>query len=119
MKGRPLGIIAGAIVLATSSARVAQLIDRTTAPNGSGSGIALSLAEEVGAGRGDSYTEDSSAFIINRDPFRAIRRGRQLFQRKFAIGAGVGPAMGDGAGNVEVDRTIGAGLADSCAGCHG
>jgi hypothetical protein len=112
-------IVVGAIVLATGSAVVAQLIDRTTAPNSAGDGIALSLTEQIGAGRGDWFTEDSSVFIINRDPFRGIRRGRQLFQRKFTIAAGVGPIMGDGAGHVEVDRIIGAGLADSCAACHG
>ena len=43
-------------------------------------------------------TPDSSAFIIARDPFRAIRRGRQLFQRKFTRAQGQGPLVGDGAG---------------------
>jgi hypothetical protein len=119
MTYRHLVVVAGAIVLASGSAVVAQLIDRTTAFPSSGDGIALSLAEQIGAGRGDWFTEDSSTFIINRDPFRAIRRGRQLFQRKFPMAAGVGPVMGDGAGNIDVDRIIGAGLADSCAACHG
>jgi hypothetical protein len=64
-------------------------------------------------------TPGSSLFIINRDPFRAVRRGRQIFQRKFSRGQGQGPLTGDGAGNVNVDLSIGAGLADSCAGCHG
>ncbi len=97
----------------------AQLIDRTLAPNRSGDGIALSLEEQTGAGRGDWFTEDSSTFIIHRDPFRAIRRGRQLFQRKFQASRGQGPLTGDGAGDVETTRIIGAGLADSCAACHG
>ena len=108
-----------AVVLATGSGILAQLIDRTTAANSSGDGIALSLGEQIGAGRGDWFTEDSSSFIINRDPFRAIRRGRQLFQRKFTVAVGQGPVLGDGAGNIDVDRIIGAGLADSCAACHG
>jgi len=112
-------IVVCAVVLATGSGILAQLIDRTTAPNTSGDGIALSLAEQIGAGRGDWLTEDSSLFIIHRDPFRAIRRGRQLFQRKLTVAAGVGPVLGDGAGNIEVDRIIGAGLTDSCAACHG
>jgi hypothetical protein len=112
-------IVVCAVVLATGSGMLAQLIDRTTAPNTSGDGIALSLAEQIGAGRGDWWTEDSSLFIIHRDPFRAIRRGRQLFQRKLTVAAGVGPVLGDGAGNIEVDRIIGAGLTDSCAACHG
>jgi di-heme oxidoreductase (putative peroxidase) len=117
--GRRFVLILWLIGLASGSRIAAQLIDRTTAPNTSGDGIALSLAEQIGAGRGDPFTRDSSSFIINRDPFRAIRRGRQLFQRKFTVAGGQGPAMGDGAGNVEVDRIIGAGLADSCATCHG
>ena len=69
----------------------AQLIDRTLAPNVLNEGIAKSLGEEIGAGRGDVVTPDSSAFIIARDPFRAIRRGRQLFQRKFTRAQGQGP----------------------------
>jgi hypothetical protein len=97
----------------------AQLIDRTMAPNASGDGIALSLLQQVGAGRGDWFIDDSSSFIINRDPFRAVRRGRQLFKRKYTASGGHGPLFGDGVGNVEVDRIIGAGLSDSCASCHG
>jgi hypothetical protein len=45
---------------------LAQLIDRTMAPNTSGDGIALSLTEQVGAGRGDWFTEDSSSFHHQR-----------------------------------------------------
>lgn len=68
--------------LATASV-TGQLPDRTQAPNAAEAGIALSLADQIGAGRGDWNTIDSSDYIITRDPFRAIRRGRQLFQRKF------------------------------------
>jgi len=89
------------------------------APNTSGDGIALGLTEQVGPGRGDWFTDGSSSFIIHRDPFRAIRRGRQLFQRKVTVLGGQGPLLGDGAGNIDVDRIIGAGLSDSCASCHG
>ena len=96
-----------------------QLVDRTKAPNAAGEGIAKSLAEEVGAGRGDWTTPDSSSFVIARDPFRAIRRGRQLFQRKFTRAEGAGPGAGDGTGDVQTNLAVGAGLADSCAACHG
>src|SRR5204862_329156 len=51
--------------------------------NAAQEGIARSLADQIGAGRGDVFTPNSSAFIIARDPFRAIRRGRQLFQRNY------------------------------------
>jgi hypothetical protein len=111
-------LISAAIVLVGAPV-LAQLIDRTMAPNTSGDGIALSLQEQVGAGRGDWFTSDSSSFIIHRDPFRSIRRGRQLFQRKFPVSQGQGPVTGDGFGDIERTRIIGAGLADSCAACHG
>lgn len=58
-------------------------------------------------------------FIINRDPFRAVRRGRQLFQRKFTRAEAQGPNNSDGTGDVDTNDAIGAGLSDSCAGCHG
>jgi hypothetical protein len=110
-------LVCAATLLASPA--LAQLADRTQAPNSAGEGIQKSLAEEVGAGRGDILTPDSSAFIIARDPFRAIRRGRQLFQRKFTRAQGQGPLVGDGAGDLDHDLAIAAGLSDSCAGCHG
>jgi len=99
---------------------LSQSIDRTQNPNTANAGIAKSLAQEVGAGRGDLLTPDSSSFIIARDPFRSIRRGRQLFQRKFLRSQGQGPLAGpDGTGDINTNLALGAGLADSCAGCHG
>ena len=97
----------------------AQLVDQTQAPNTAKAGIAKSLLEEIGAGRGDVLTPQSSIFIVNRDPFRSIRRGRQLFQRKFQQAQGQGPNEGDGSGDINTDNGIGAGLSDSCALCHG
>jgi mono/diheme cytochrome c family protein len=97
----------------------AQLIDKTKAPNVAGQGIHKSLTEQIGVGRGDAMTPNSSCFIINRDPFRAIKRGRQLFQRKFTRAEGQGPNSGDGSGDMNTTLAIGAGLADSCAACHG
>ena len=41
----------------------------------------------------------------------------QLVDRTLAQGQG--PVTGDGAGDVQVNLAIGAGLADSCAACHG
>ena len=102
-----------------SDAVIAQLVDRTKAPNVANEGIAKSLAQQIGADRGDWMTPYSSSFVIARDPFRAIRRGRQLFQRKFTQEEGQGPLSGDGRGDVNVNLAIGAGLADSCAACHG
>ena len=97
----------------------AQLVDNNLAPNTAKAGINKSLANEIGPGRGDLMTPNSSLFIINRDPFRSVRRGRQIFQRKFLRAQGQGPANSDGTGNINVTGGIGAGLSDSCAGCHG
>jgi hypothetical protein len=101
------------------SPALAQLIDQTKAPNLADEGINQSLAHQVGAGRGNWMTPDSSSFIIARDPFRSIRRGRQLFQRKFTRDDGQGPVTRDGSGDVNSILAIGAGLSDSCASCHG
>src|SRR5215472_12014896 len=61
------------------------MIDNTQAPNTAHAGISKSLSQEIGVGRGDITTPNSSLFIIKRDPFRAVRRGRQLFQRKLSL----------------------------------
>jgi cytochrome c2 len=63
-------------------------------------------------------TPNSSIYIINRDPFRSIRRGRQLFQRKFTVAQGQGPNDSDGTGDINTNLALGAGLSDSCALCH-
>jgi hypothetical protein len=118
-RGRVWLCASSAIVLFLTAPLLGQLVDRTLAPNISNEGIALSLREQVGAGRGHDGMVDSSAYIIRRDPFRSIRRGRQLFQRKFTRLVGQGPLAGDGAGDIGQILKIGAGLADSCASCHG
>ena len=98
----------------------AELSDLTQTPNAVNEGIAKSLTDEIGAGRGDVTLPGSSLYVIARDPFRAIRRGRQLFQRKFTVAQGFGPRFEDGVGE-DIGKTpaLGAGLADSCAACHG
>jgi mono/diheme cytochrome c family protein len=101
------------------SLATAQMIDNTQATSTANAGINKSLADEIGAGRGDVLTPNSSIYIINRDPYRSIRRGRQLFQRKFTQAQGQGPNEGDGSGDLNTDKAIGAGLSDSCALCHG
>src|SRR4030095_11815878 len=109
---------AGALLFLTAPA-VAQLVDKNKAPNIANEGINKTLAQQIGAGRGDWMTPDSSSFIIARDPSRSIRRGRQLFQRKFTRNEGQGPVMNDGFGDINTNLAIGAGLSDSCASCHG
>lgn len=103
----------------------AQLLDNTkvdpgnsvNAPNGT---IARSLPDMVGAGQGDEFTYGSSIYLIKRDPARSIRRGRQLFQRKFSADEGLGPRVNFGSmGDITQNPALGAGLADSCALCHG
>lgn len=97
----------------------AQMIDNTQAPNTAKAGINKSLLDEIGAGRGNVMTAESAVYLINRDAFRSIRRGRQLFQRKFTHLQGQGPGVNDGYGNIDTNIAIGAGLSDSCASCHG
>src|SRR5688572_23633994 len=111
-------LCAAACALLAASAAHAQLLDITQTPNVENAGIAKSLTQQVGAGVGDLNTPNSSIYIINRDPARSIRRGRQLFQRKFTIADGFGPRTNDGVGDI-ADLSHGAGLVDSCAGCHG
>ena len=120
-------MICGTILLALLCWRpstYAQLIDRTQQPNTANEGIAKSFADEIGSivpspGHGSITTPGSSLFIINRDPFRSIRRGRQLFQRKFTVTQGVGPRLDDGVNDISANLDRGAGLSDSCSGCHG
>jgi hypothetical protein len=121
-------VAAGAITAAIPV--TAQLRDVTQNPDIAGvpghpadsAGIGLSYVAEQGASPNDHGSVDvagSSRFIIARDPARAIRRGRQLFQRKFAVAEGNGPTTNDGIGSSGADVSRSAGLADSCAGCHG
>jgi Di-haem oxidoreductase, putative peroxidase len=112
------GLAALAILLLSSTAN-AQLTDQTQTPNAEGAGIFKSLEQQIGAGVGDIMTPNSSTYIIARDPARSIRRGRQLFQRKFTTAQGFGPRTLDGIGDIEAQGAIGAGLIESCAGCHG
>jgi len=125
MNLRKLGLGAALALAATmfASTAEAQLKDVTQiGPTVAGGAINKSLAQQIGAGRGDIFTPNTSRFIINRDPARAIRRGRQIFQRKFQVAQGQGPLSNDGIGNpafVGGDPSVAAGLADSCAACHG
>lgn len=98
-----------------------QLVDNNKASNSVQAGIARPLLgapypSQIGDGR-SMADPNGSRHVIAFDPFRAIRRGRQLFQRKFTRLEGQGG--GDGFGQIDVDLAIGAGVADSCAACHG
>jgi hypothetical protein len=111
------------LMLAASTRIVGQLVDTNKAPNTANEGIARPLngspyPSQIGEGR-SGPDSNTSRNVITLDPFRAIRRGRQLFQRKFTRVEGQGTVTGDGFGDIDTDNTIGAGLSDSCAGCHG
>ncbi len=95
----------------------------TNAPAGC---IERTLDEQIDKGHDGSLpgsgfsVETSSPFLILHDPARSIRRGRQLFQRKFTENEGQGPRVNDDStGSIQSNRALGAGLMDSCAGCHG
>jgi hypothetical protein len=120
---KPVLVCAGVLILAASTRLAGQLVDKNKAPNTASEGISLPLTggpypSQIGDGRSGT-DPNTSLNVIAMDPFRAIRRGRQLFQRKFTRLEGQGTVLGDGTGNIEVDLIIGAGLSDSCAGCHG
>ena len=109
-----------------SGLATAQESDIARTPNNGGFGIQKSLEEQIGSGEATFSRRSSSRYLIARDPFRAIARGRQIFQRKFSFSEGLGPRTDDGVGNIgegEDDTLFDtgrvAGLADSCAGCHG
>src|ERR1035437_7118797 len=118
VRGRVLSLTSVAVLFAGMAAQ-AQMIDNTQAPNTAKAGINKSLLDQIGAGRGDVMTAGSSVYLINRDPFRSVRRGRRLFQRKFTRLQGQGANEKDGVGDINNDIAIGAGLSDSCALCHG
>jgi hypothetical protein len=108
-------------VLVLAAPAFAQLTeDPKTFPTVPGGHVSKSLTEQVGAGQGDELTYGSSMYLIKRDPARSIRRGRQLFQRKFTAAQGLGPRINaTSEGDIRETRALGAGLIDSCAGCHG
>jgi hypothetical protein len=118
---RALACTAAVALLALAGTAGAQLADQTqVTPNVPGGQIGKSLQQQVGAGHGDAFTPGSAVYLIKRDPARSVRRGRQLFQRKFTENQGQGPRMNrDSNGNIHDAPALGAGMVDSCAGCHG
>lgn len=130
LHARTLGfaVTAGAVTAALPG--TAQLRDVVQNPDivgvpghpGDSAGIGISYEAQQGSSPNDHGTVDligSSRFIVSRDPARAIRRGRQIFQRKFTVAQGVGPLTNDGIGSSGADVSRSAGFSDSCAGCHG
>jgi hypothetical protein len=96
------------------------LIDALGLIDAPGGCIERKLSDQIGPGQGDINTPGSSAYLVTRDPARAIRRGRQLFQRKWSAFEGLGPRVTvDSTGDILETRRLGAGLSDSCAACHG
>ncbi len=121
MKVRVYVVAAAVGLMTVASATTSRAQMRDTLEKISGNavneGIHKNIGGQIGAGRGNNLTQFSSIYIIQRDPFRAIRRGRQLFQRKFLPTQGFNGR--DRSGNIAIDASVGAGIVDSCAGCHG
>lgn len=122
---KPLALGATLLLMASVNTVSAALVDGSRANyygtvQAPGGLIERSLEDQIGAGQGDANTPYSSNYIILRDPVRAVRRGRQLFQRKFSEQEGLGPRVNYGStGDISSHRALGAGLADSCSSCHG
>ena len=93
MAWRNVSSVAGVAVLFAGMAVQGQMIDNTQAPSTAKAGINKSLLDEIGPGRGSSTTPGSSVCMIQRDPFRSVRRGRQLFQRKLPTSRDKAPQM--------------------------
>jgi mono/diheme cytochrome c family protein len=106
-------------LLASALPASAQLVDNTQSQNSVQAGIKKSLDEEYGAGRGDLMTPGSSLFLINRDPFRASGAGGSCSSASSSVRKDRGRGWSDGFGDLDSNLALGAGLADSCAACHG
>jgi len=78
--------------------------------------IGKSLRDQVGSGHGDAHTPGSAVYLIKRDPARSIRRGRQLFQRKFTQEEGQGPRHNAASsGDITTTRRLAAGFGGDVA----
>src|SRR5437870_704191 len=109
-------LFASTTILVAGNAN-AQLTDVTqTTPSVPGGAIGKSLQQQIGTGRGDVNTPGSSIYLIKRDPARSIRRGRELFQRKFTAEQGVGPRVNENSsGNIKAIPTLDPAPAHRCA----
>lgn len=122
--GCPTLVVSLGILFWSTTATTA-LLDETQVNEGNnldapGGLINRSLVDQVGPGMGDWDLYGSSSYVINRDPLRSVRRGRQLFQRKFSEQEGLGPRVNfSSTGDLTAHRALGAGSADSCSACHG
>lgn len=116
------GILAlsGAPEHAAAQLNECDLINEAGLIDAPGGCIERSYVLQLGPGQGDATTAGSSTYLVLRDPARAIRRGRQIFQRKFSTYEGLGPRVSlSSSGDILKTRRLGAGLSDSCAACHG
>ena len=109
-----------AVLAALPAPGLGQMIDRTQAPNGANDGINKSLADQVGAGRGDWTTPESASFIIAA--IRSARSGAAAScssassRGRRASGPGIRRRPGR---RQHDDHDRRGSRSDSCAGCHG
>ena len=112
--------LALAALLPTCGPAMAQLVDRVKAPNAANEGIAKSLEQQVGADRGDwihagVVVVHHRARSVSRDPPRAGSSSSASSRST----EGQGSLANNGHGDIGTNLAIGAGMADSCAACHG
>ena len=82
-----------------SAIALPQLVDRTLAPNAANEGIALSLEQQVGAGRRADSVPGSSLYFITRDPDSGIANlGNYRGQLKGRLRLGMNPSVEQRAG---------------------
>src|SRR6185436_17166962 len=82
-------------ILTSAAGASAQEVDQVSAPNQVNVGAAKGIVHQIGDGPGNANTFPTARYIIALDPARAIRRGRNLFQRKFKHSEGQGPRTND------------------------
>ena len=126
MNLRKLGLGAAFALAATMVAGTAeaQLKDITQiGPTVPGGAINKSFVQEIGAGRGEHLhcrtRRGSSSTAIRSAPSGAAGRSSSASS---SVAQGNGPLTNDGVGNpafIGGDPSVAAGLADSCAACHG
>ncbi len=77
--------------------------------NAPGGCIAKRLDEQIDNGHGNENTAGSAVYLVKRDPARSIRRGLQLFQRKFSLDEGHGPRVNaSSTGDITQNRALSA-----------
>ena len=114
-------LIAAIVALFHVTPAFAQLTDTTQTPNVENEGVHKSLTQQIGAGRGSAHHAGLLALhhrarSVPLDPARPAAVPAQVHDRAGRRAARHADGIHD---DINGDPSPGAGLVDSCAGCHG